>query len=77
MTPKKRNRRPRNEQAILGAARKRGILLEAMSEYWLVSDRHPPTLLIGYGQPPAPTISVGVAELGAAIRESRSSTKRR
>jgi GntR family transcriptional regulator/MocR family aminotransferase len=60
-----------DEQAILDAARRRGILLETMGEYWLVSDRHPPTLLIGYGQSPTPTISAGVGELGAAIRESR------
>jgi GntR family transcriptional regulator / MocR family aminotransferase len=60
-----------DEQAILDAASRRGIALEAIGEYWLVSDPHPPTLLIGYGQSPEARIPAGVAELAAAILEAR------
>jgi GntR family transcriptional regulator / MocR family aminotransferase len=56
------------EEAILDAARARGIDLVAMGPSWIGSSGGPPTLLVGYGQLPRPAISAAVRELADAVR---------
>jgi GntR family transcriptional regulator / MocR family aminotransferase len=56
------------EEAILDAARARDIALVAMGPSWIGSPGGPPTLLVGYGQLPRPTIPAAVHELADAVR---------
>ena len=56
------------EEAILDAARARGIDLVAMGPSWIGPSGGPPTLLVGYGQLPRPAIGAAVRELAAAVR---------
>ena len=60
-----------NEEAIRYQARDRGIELETMSDYRPAGRDQPPTLLLGYGQMPEPSIRAGVHELATAIRATR------
>ncbi len=61
-----------NEQAIREEARHRSVELETMNDYRSSAHRHPPTLLLGYGQLPEPAIRAGVRELAIAVRAARS-----
>jgi GntR family transcriptional regulator/MocR family aminotransferase len=54
-----------DEQAVLAAARARGIGLAGLYEHRLAAG--PPALLLGYGRIAEPTIERGVKELAAAI----------
>jgi GntR family transcriptional regulator/MocR family aminotransferase len=56
------------EEAILDAARARGIDLVAMGPSWIGPSGGPPTLLVGYGQLPRPAIGAAVRELADAVR---------
>jgi GntR family transcriptional regulator/MocR family aminotransferase len=58
-----------DEEAIRVAARERRILVETMGDYRLGDGGGPPTLMLGYGQMPEPTIRAGVAALAEAVRE--------
>jgi GntR family transcriptional regulator/MocR family aminotransferase len=60
-----------DEQAILAEARARSIDLTTMGEFWIEPGSGPPTLLIGYGQLPAPAIQAAVGELAEAVRAAR------
>jgi GntR family transcriptional regulator/MocR family aminotransferase len=57
-----------DERAILREARARQIDLTTMGEFWIEPGSGPPTLLVGYGQIPAPAIPAAVAELANAVR---------
>jgi GntR family transcriptional regulator/MocR family aminotransferase len=60
-----------DEQAIVEEATRRSIAVEALGEYRSASRPAHPTLLVGYGQSPEPTIRPGVVELADAIKETR------
>jgi len=60
-----------DEQAILDEARRRRIVFTTMSDYRMESRGEPPTLLLGYGQSPEPTIRSGVIEIAKAVRATR------
>jgi GntR family transcriptional regulator / MocR family aminotransferase len=56
------------EEAILDSARARDIALVAMGPSWIGARCGPPTLLVGYGQLPRPTIAAAMQELADAVR---------
>jgi GntR family transcriptional regulator/MocR family aminotransferase len=60
-----------DERAILEEAHARQIDLTTMGEFWIEPGSGPPTLLVGYGQIPAPAIPAAVAELANAVRAAR------
>jgi GntR family transcriptional regulator / MocR family aminotransferase len=60
-----------DEQAILGQARRRGIDLTTMHEFWIPPATGHPTLLLGYAQLPIPAIPDAVRALADAVRVSR------
>ena len=60
-----------DERAIVAEAGRRAIAVEAMGDYRVASKADQPTLLIGYGQSPEPTIGPGVDALADAIKEVR------
>jgi GntR family transcriptional regulator/MocR family aminotransferase len=60
-----------DEQAILGQARRRGIDLTTMHEFWIPPSTGHPTLLVGYAQLPIPAIPGAVRALADAVRRSR------
>ena len=60
-----------SEQAIREEATHRSVELETMNDYRPGARRHPPTLLLGYGQMPEHAIRAGVRELAMAIRAAR------
>ena len=59
-----------DERAIIAAAARRGVALEAMGGHRFAVEG-PPTLLLGYGQASEATIRVGVRALAAAMEETR------
>jgi len=59
-----------DEQAILSHARRRGIDLTTMQEFWIPPSTGHPTLLLGYAQLPIPTIPAAVRALADAVRSS-------
>jgi GntR family transcriptional regulator/MocR family aminotransferase len=60
-----------NEDAILAEARHRRIELTTITDHRIASPAGPPTLLLGYGHAPEPTIRAGVRELAAAVHTAR------
>jgi GntR family transcriptional regulator / MocR family aminotransferase len=60
-----------DEQAILGQARRRGIDLTTMHEFWIPPSAGRPTLLLGYAQLPIPAIPDAVRALAEAVRSAR------
>ena len=54
-----------DDEAIVRAARRRGVGLQALAEHRL--RRGPPALLLGYGRIAEPAIQAGVRELAAAV----------
>jgi GntR family transcriptional regulator / MocR family aminotransferase len=60
-----------DEQAILSQARRRGIDLTTMHEFWIPPSTGHPTLLLGYAQLPIPAIPAAVRALADAVRSSR------
>ena len=60
-----------DELAILDEARRRRVELTTITDHRIASATGPPTLLLGYGHAPEPTIRAGVRELAAAVRASR------
>jgi GntR family transcriptional regulator / MocR family aminotransferase len=63
------------EQAILDAARARGIDLVAMGPSWIGPRGGPATLLVGYGQLPQAAIPTAVGELAEAVSAARPSRR--
>jgi GntR family transcriptional regulator/MocR family aminotransferase len=59
-----------DEKAILGQARRRGIDLTTMHDFWIPPLAGPPTLLLGYAQLPRPSIPAAVRALASAVRLS-------
>jgi GntR family transcriptional regulator/MocR family aminotransferase len=59
-----------DEQAILGQARRRGIDLTTMREFWIPPTGGRPTLLLGYAQLPIPAIPAAVRSLAEAVHRS-------
>jgi GntR family transcriptional regulator / MocR family aminotransferase len=57
-----------HEQAILRQARRRGIDLTTMRDFWVQPGSGPPTLLLGYAQIPQHAIPIGIRELAEAVR---------
>src|SRR5919106_489563 len=55
------------EEAIVDAARARGIALVAMGPSWIGPGGGPPTLLLGYGQLPRPAIGAAGAYPADAV----------
>jgi len=66
-----------DERAILRQARRRGIDLTTMHEFWIPPGAGPPTLLLGYAQLPIPAIPDAVRALADAVRSARPSAARR
>jgi GntR family transcriptional regulator/MocR family aminotransferase len=60
-----------DEQAILRQARRRGIDLTTMHEFWIPPGAGPATLLVGYAQLPIPAIQGAVQALADAVRSAR------
>jgi GntR family transcriptional regulator/MocR family aminotransferase len=60
-----------DEQAILHQARRRGIDLTTMHQFWIPPSAGLPTLLLGYAQLPIPAIPAAVHALTDAIRSAR------
>jgi GntR family transcriptional regulator/MocR family aminotransferase len=60
-----------DEQAILAQARRRGIDMMTMREFWIPPGLGPPTLLLGYAQIPVPAIPDAVLALAEAVRSTR------
>jgi GntR family transcriptional regulator/MocR family aminotransferase len=54
-----------DERALVDAARKRGVLVEAASWHWSTPSAAPPALVIGYGAIAEPAIRNGLALLGS------------
>ena len=61
-----------DELAILDQARRRGIDLTTMREFWAEPGSGPPTLLVGYGQIAEHAIPTAIHELAEAVRATRS-----
>jgi GntR family transcriptional regulator/MocR family aminotransferase len=58
-------------QAVLTAARRHGLLLHTLDEYWHEpGPDHPPAIVVGYGRPPANAFRSCVSELSAVIAEA-------
>jgi GntR family transcriptional regulator/MocR family aminotransferase len=57
-----------DERAILRQARRRGISLTTMHEFWIAPSAGHPTLLVGYAQLPIPAIPNAVRALVDAVR---------
>jgi len=60
-----------DEQAILDQARRRGITLMTMRDFWIPPGTGTPTLLLGYAQIPIPTMPTAIQALADAIRSTR------
>jgi GntR family transcriptional regulator / MocR family aminotransferase len=60
-----------DERAIVEQAHARRIDLTTMGPFWIVPGSGPPTLLVGYGQVPEPSINAAVNELAEAVRAAR------
>ncbi|BCB78068.1 PLP-dependent aminotransferase family protein [Phytohabitans flavus] len=60
-----------DEQAILDQARRRGINLVTMHDFWIPPSSGAPTLLLGYAQVPIPAIPTAIRALADAIRSTR------
>jgi GntR family transcriptional regulator/MocR family aminotransferase len=60
-----------DEAAIRAAAQRRGIELSSMLDYRPAPTGLPPTLVLGYSQMSGDRIGSGIAELAAAVRETR------
>jgi GntR family transcriptional regulator/MocR family aminotransferase len=60
-----------DEAAILRQARRRGLDLTTMREFWIPPTTGRPTLLLGYAQLPVPAIPAAVQALAQAIHASR------
>jgi GntR family transcriptional regulator/MocR family aminotransferase len=60
-----------DERAILRQARRRGIDLTTMGDFWIEPGSGPPTLLLGYAQVAEHAIAAGVGELAEAARAAR------
>jgi GntR family transcriptional regulator/MocR family aminotransferase len=58
-----------DEEAVRVAARERRIQIETMGDYRLTDGGGAPTLALGFGQMPEPTIRAGVAALAEVVRE--------
>jgi len=65
-----------DEQAILRQARRRGIDLTTMHEFWIPPGAGPATLLVGYAQLPIPAIQEAVQALADAVRSARPAAAR-
>jgi GntR family transcriptional regulator/MocR family aminotransferase len=59
-----------DEQAILDQARRQGIDLTTMRDFWIAPGSGPPTLLLGYAQIPEHAIPEAVRSLAAAVRST-------
>ncbi len=58
-------------RAVLAAARRRGLLLHTIEEYWHEPDpAHPHAIVVGYGRPPANAFRSCISELAAVIAEA-------
>jgi GntR family transcriptional regulator/MocR family aminotransferase len=58
-------------RSVLAAARRRGLLLHTLEEYWHAPDAaHPHAIVVGYGRPPANAFRSCVGELAAVIAEA-------
>ena len=66
-----------DEVAILDEARKRGIDVTTMRDFWIEPGAGPPTLLLGYAQIQEPAIANGVSELAKAVRAGTGGDPRR
>lgn len=60
-----------DEQAIVDLARRRGIVLRTMRDFWIPPSTGAPTLLVGYAQIPDPAIPTAVRALGDVVRSTR------
>ena len=60
-----------DEPAIASQARRRGIDLTTMHEFWIPPSSGHPTLLLGYAQLPIPAIPAAVGAIADAVRSSR------
>ncbi|GAA4208155.1 PLP-dependent aminotransferase family protein [Streptosporangium oxazolinicum] len=60
-----------DEHAILDQARRRGVTLMTMRDFWIPPGTGAPTLLLGYAQIPIPAIPTAVLALTDAIRSTR------
>jgi GntR family transcriptional regulator / MocR family aminotransferase len=60
-----------NEDAVVAEARRRGVLLETMNDYFSGATSGPPCLLLGYGQIHEPAIRTSVHELALAVHAAR------
>jgi GntR family transcriptional regulator/MocR family aminotransferase len=65
-----------DEDAILHQARRRGIDLTTMHQFWIPPSAGPPTLLLGYAQLPVPAIPDAVDALADAVRSARPGSAR-
>jgi GntR family transcriptional regulator/MocR family aminotransferase len=63
-----------DEQAIRRQARRRGIDLTTMRDFWIQPGGGPPTLLLGYAQIAEHAIPAGVRELAEVARAARGPT---
>jgi GntR family transcriptional regulator/MocR family aminotransferase len=57
----------RHEDQVVEAGLGRGLLLEGLGDYANGGQEHPPSLVIGYGTPPAHAFSTAVARLCAVL----------
>jgi GntR family transcriptional regulator / MocR family aminotransferase len=58
-------------QAVLTAAKRHGLLLHTLDEYWHEpGPGHPQAIVVGYGRPPANAFRSCVSELAAVIAET-------
>jgi GntR family transcriptional regulator/MocR family aminotransferase len=60
-----------DERAIVDQARRRGINLMTMHDFWIPPSTGTPTLLLGYAQIPIPAIPTAIRALTDAIRSTR------
>ncbi len=64
------NRARQFSQAIVAAAERRGVRVEALAAHRFEDRGAPPALLLGYGSLSEPAIRRGIAELAAAVDEA-------
>jgi GntR family transcriptional regulator/MocR family aminotransferase len=59
------------ERELTLAARERGVLIEDGSWHWASPDEAPPTVVLGYGATPEPTIRRAIALVAEALNDVR------
>lgn len=60
-----------DEREVVVAAHRRGVLLEDAAWHWARPHEAPPSIVLGYGGAPEPTIRRGIVMLAAAVAEVR------